>query len=101
MTNTLLRVGAAVLLALAALAVQARGPWRSDEGNTRGWQFMSPEERIDHQARIRGFKTFDECQAYRVEHHRLMAQRARQEGQILPGGGRDFCAHLRETRDPP
>ena len=31
------------------------------------------------------------------EHHRLMAQRARQEGQILPGGGRDFCAHLRET----
>jgi len=81
-------------LALAGSAL-ARGPWRASEENTRGWHLMTPEERIAHQAQIRGFKTHDECRAYQVEHHRLMEARAREQGRPLPGGRRDFCAHLR------
>lgn len=85
---------AVLSLALAGSAL-ARGPWRASEENTRGWYLMTSEERIAHQARIRGFKTYDECRAYQAEHHRLMEARAREQGRPLPGGRRDICAHLR------
>ena len=91
-------------LALTALSITlagsalARGPWRANEQNTRGWYFMTPEERIEHQARIRSFKTLDECRAYQVEHHQLMEARAREQGHPLPGGHRDICEHLRSPR---
>ena len=83
------------LLLAAAFAAEARGPWRAGEDNTRGWQLMTPEERIEHQARVRGFKTLDECRTYQQEHHREMEQRARARGSALPSGGRDICDHLK------
>lgn len=72
----------------------ARGPWRASEANTRGWQLMTPEERIEHQGRVRSFTTLEACRTYQFDHHQLMAERARQRGVPLPGGGRDICAHL-------
>ncbi|QID19350.1 hypothetical protein G3580_18060 [Nitrogeniibacter mangrovi] len=87
------------LLGLAmAASVGARGPWRADEGNTVGWQLMSPEERIEHQARIRSFTDYDACHAYQLEHHRLMEARAAERGLRLPSVRRDACAHLRRDR---
>lgn len=85
---------AAVLL-LTMSTVHARGPWRASEGNTAGWHFMSPEERIEHQARVRGFTNYAECQAYQQEHHHQMAARALAQGLQLRPGRRDICAHLR------
>ena len=91
-------------LALAALSITlagsalARGPWRASEHNTSGWYYMTPEERIANQARIRGFRTYDECHAYQVEHHQLMENRAREQGRQLSGGHRDICEHLRSPR---
>ena len=88
-------------LALAALSLAfagslfARGPWRASEGNTSGWRLMSPEERIEHQARIRSFQSYDECHAYQLAHHELMAGRASAQGLQLPPHRRDFCEHLR------
>lgn len=73
----------------------ARGPWRASDGNTTGWYLMSPEERIEHQARIRGFRTYDDCHAYQVEHHQIMAARAAEKRLQLPEKGRDICEHLR------
>jgi hypothetical protein len=84
-----------VLSMLLLTGALARGPWRASETNTRGWQFMTPEERIEHQAKVRGFGTYEECRAYQVEHHRLMEARAKQRGMALPSGGQDFCAHLK------
>lgn len=84
-----------VLVIAFANTVEARGPWRASEENSAGWQFMSPEERIEHQARIRGFRTYEACQAYRQQHHELMAERARAAGKVLHQGRRDICAHLR------
>lgn len=92
---------ALTLLLLVAGSAIARGPWRASEGNTSGWHFMSPEERIAHQTRIRSFRSFAECQAYREEHHALMAARAREQGLRLPAGRRDFCAHLAPTVEAP
>ncbi|MEN9479871.1 MAG: hypothetical protein RLZZ298_1266 [Pseudomonadota bacterium] len=76
----------------------ARGPWRASEANTRGWQLMTPEERIEHQTRIRGFTTLDECRSYQVSHHQLMEERARQRGMALPGGGQGICEHLKPAQ---
>lgn len=86
---------AASLLLMLATGAAALGPWRATAENTRGWRFMTSSERIEHQARIRSFKTLDECRAYQAEHHRLMEQRARERGMALPGRGRDICEHLK------
>ncbi|HVK55208.1 MAG TPA: hypothetical protein VM532_09295 [Burkholderiales bacterium] len=73
----------------------ARGPWRANEGNTTGWYLMSPEERLEHQAKIRAFRSYDACHAYQLQHHRVMAARAAEKGLQLPAERRDFCEHLR------
>jgi len=101
MAGRLILVGLLLVLGLTQGQAQARGPWRSTEDNTRGWHYMSPEERIEHQARIRSFNSYEACQAYREQHHRLMEARARREGKALAGGGRDFCAHLKGGSPPP
>ena len=85
----------ALLLLVLASSAFSRGPWRASDGNTSGWSFMSPEERVEHQARIRSFKTWDECHNYRLEHHRLMEARARERGMSLAPSRRDICEHLR------
>lgn len=41
---------------------RAGGPWRAGEANTRGWQLMTPEERIEHQSRVRSFTDYDACE---------------------------------------
>lgn len=87
----------ALLALLCVDTALARGPWRADEGNTTGWDLMSPEERVEHQARIRGFKSYEPCQAYQQEHHRLMVAKATERGLNPPGHRRDFCEHLKES----
>ena len=94
-------VRSAFLITVILLGTVAAGPWRADERNTRGWDLMTPQERIDHQARVRGFTDYQSCQAYRTQHHALMAERARQRGLNLPESGRDFCERLKPTRPPP
>ena len=93
-------IAAVVVLLCMAGSAHAFGPWRANEGNTRGWQLMSPEERIEHQAKVRNFTRYDECHDYQVAHHRLMQERAERMGLSPPGGGRDFCAHLLPTQQP-
>ncbi len=86
---------AAIMWLVGLVVAAAAGPWRADEGNTRGWMLMSPQERIEHQARVRGFTDYDACVAYRMEHHALMVQRARERGLALPGEHWDFCSRLK------
>ena len=93
------RVLILTLLLFVTAAAHARGPVRASEGNTRGWQLMTPEERIEHQAKIRGFTTYEVCRSYQVGHHQLMEERARQRGLALPQGRRDICEHLRTVED--
>jgi hypothetical protein len=80
-------IAIAVLLAHAwGGAAWARGPWRADDANTPGWKFMSQEERVEHQRRMRSFETFESCAAYQAEHHALMVERARLAGVELGQG---------------
>ena len=89
----------ATLLLSHIAAGHAGGPWRASVSNTRGWQLMTPEERIEHQARVRSFTDYDACETYRTRHHDLMAERARQRGLTLPDGRRDFCDRLEPRKD--
>lgn len=80
---------------LVAASPLAAGPWRAAEPNTYGWRFMTPDERIEHQRRIRSFQTYDECKAYQNEHHASMAERARQAGVVLEPKEHSGCEQLR------
>jgi hypothetical protein len=94
-------ISALIVVFVVAAPVNAHaGPWRANEGNTRGWMLMSPAERIEHQAKIRSFTEYDECHAYQLAHHRLMRERAARKELTLPEHGRDFCAHLKQASGP-
>jgi hypothetical protein len=60
-----------------------------------GSQLMTPEERIEHRDNIRGLKTQEEREAFRLEHHKKMMERAKEKGITLPetppAGGRATC----------
>lgn len=84
--NRLTFTAAALALAasLAAGSALARGPWAANKGNTWGWQLMTPQERTEHQNKMRSFQTYEECKAYQEEHHKLMEARAKEKGVTLP-----------------
>lgn len=58
-----------------------------------GSQLMTRQERAEHRAKMRGLKTPEEREAYRLEHHKKMQERAKEKGLTLPeepparGGG--------------
>ena len=54
------------------------------EQQVYGWQLMSEQERNEHQIKMRSFKTEQEREAYRLEHHKRMQERARKRGVDLP-----------------
>lgn len=87
MKKTLSTLTAVLLLSSLGIGVaEARGPWTANKANTRGWSLMTAEERAEHQAKMRGFKTYDECKAYQEEHHKQMEARAKEKGVTLPMG---------------
>jgi len=49
-----------------------------------GYQLMSPKERTSYMNRIHSAKTFEERDRLRLEHHRLMQERARKRRINLP-----------------
>lgn len=49
-----------------------------------GWQIMTPEERLEHRNKMRSFRTREEREAYRREHHEKMQARARDQSVTLP-----------------
>lgn len=49
-----------------------------------GWQLMSEQERKEHRDKLRSFRTEQEREAYRQEHHERMQARAREQGVTLP-----------------
>ena len=73
----------------------AAGPWRAVEQNSYGWQFMTPDERIEHQRRLRSMKTYEQCQAYQAEQHAQLAERARQAGTVLAPKAQSGCDRVR------
>ena len=49
-----------------------------------GSQLMTRKERAEHRAKMRSLKTKEERDAYRLEHHKKMQERAKEKGVTLP-----------------
>lgn len=91
--------GAAASGASAPRGAMMGGPGmmgrRFGPDNTPGWGMMSPAERSAHRDKMWSFKTEGECRAYQDEHHKLMAERAKERGRTVPATPRhDPCADL-------
>lgn len=55
-----------------------------DQDRIFGSQLMTQQERLDYSTRMRSLNTEQERQAFRLEHHTQMQERARQRGVTLP-----------------
>lgn len=65
--------------------------WQGNQKNTYGWQLMTPEERTEHQTRMRSFTDYNACREYVDEHHKQMEERAREKGITPPVMRRNPC----------
>jgi hypothetical protein len=101
-TGTLMRLIFSLLL-LSVGTPGAAGPLRASERNTSGWAYMTPKERLEHQAAVRAFTDYDACRAYQSRHHEAMEARAQASGQTLKPASerRDLCGHLRPPQAKP
>jgi hypothetical protein len=49
-----------------------------------GSQLMTQQERYEYRTRMRSLRTQEEREAFRLEHHRKMQERAKAQGKSLP-----------------
>ena len=61
--------------------------FRADAGTVPGWSLMTPEERKAQREKMASVKTRAECVAAMEEHHKLMAERAKEKGVALKWKG--------------
>jgi len=102
-TTTLLMRLMPLLLLLSVGTAGVAGPLRTSERNTSGWAYMTPKERLEHQATVRTFTDYGTCRAYQLQHHEAMEARAQASGQTLKPASerRDLCEHLRPPQAKP
>ena len=55
-----------------------------DQKRAYGWNLMTPEERAEHQNKMRSLKNEQEREQFRIEHHKKMRERAKEKGALLP-----------------
>jgi hypothetical protein len=55
-----------------------------DQERAYGWNLMTPEERAEHQNKMRSLKNEQEREQFRIEHHKKMQERAKEKGTVLP-----------------
>ncbi len=57
---------------------------------------MSEPERAEHRQRMQSMMSYEDCRAYRDQHHEQMAARAKERGLTMPMQPRhDACAGLK------
>jgi len=71
------------------------GGMRFNQNNTPGWSLMTPEERTEHQTKMRAVKTYDECKALQTEQHAAMEIRAKEQGVTLPVPRQNGCDRMK------
>ncbi|HJX58879.1 MAG TPA: hypothetical protein VJ325_09175, partial [Thiobacillus sp.] len=55
-----------------------------DRERIYGYELMTPQERNEYHARMRALNIEQEREAFRLEHHEKMQERARAQGKTLP-----------------
>jgi hypothetical protein len=72
----------------------AAGPWRADAHNIAGWNLMTPDERLEHQRRLRSTHTLRECRLYDADHRRHVEERARRRNAVVAPRSGSACDQL-------
>ena len=79
------------LLSLPMLAAHAADQDRDQDRDREelrqrvyGWELMTDAERNEYRERMRNMRTDAEREAFRLEHHKQMQERARERGVTLP-----------------
>lgn len=67
-----------------AKVTQEKQAGAQDKELIYGSQLMTREERAEHRAKMRSLKTREEREAFRIEHHKKMQERAAKMGKTLP-----------------
>ena len=87
-------MSARIMTTVVALVFLAIGSaYAQDSTPIYGSQLMTQQERIEYRNQMRTLKTQEERNAFRVEHHKRMQERAKEKGLTLPdtppatGGG--------------
>jgi hypothetical protein len=80
---------AGLVPAHAADQTQSRDQTRAttqtqDRDRIYGYELMTPQERLEYRNHMRTMKTRQEREAFRLEHHKQMQERARAQGKTLP-----------------
>jgi hypothetical protein len=85
---SMLALSLCMALAIPAQAMnhmQSRDQTQAQGSDTvYGSELMTPQERSEYQTRMRSMKTDQEREAYRLEHHKQMQERAKAQGKTLP-----------------
>jgi hypothetical protein len=55
-----------------------------DQERVYGYELMTAQERNEYHNRMRALKTEQEREAFRLEHHKKMQERAKAQGKTLP-----------------
>jgi hypothetical protein len=83
------------LITASALTVLTMGSaFAQNAAQIYGSQLMTRQERIEYRNQMRALKTQEERNAFRLEHHNRMQERAKERGLTLPdappaqGGGK-------------
>lgn len=88
--NVILPFVTAVVLLVPAVSIAAEGeqsqkPARKQaQERVYGSQLMTRQERAEYRAKMRSLKTREEREAFRMEHHKKMQERAKEKGLTLP-----------------
>jgi len=69
---------------ILACALTMAGATAFAKEQVYGWQLMTEQERAEHRAKMQSFTTNEERERYRMEHHKMMQQRAKERGVNLP-----------------
>lgn len=80
-----LSLGPVIAAAAAADATQTQTQTKTQNQTTiYGSQLMTRQERNEYRTKMRSMKTQQEREAYRLEHHKQMQERAQARGVTLP-----------------
>ncbi len=71
------------------------GRFAIDKDNTVGWALMTQEERNTHRQKMGSFKSYDECNAYQLEHHQVMEARAKEQGKMIVPPRMNACDRMK------
>ena len=66
-----------------------------NNGNTRGWTLMTQEERIAHRDKMFAAKSYDECKGIQAAQHKVLQERAKEQGKTLPMPRQNACDRMK------